>query len=68
MQTTDFFGLYKDQRAEYKNESVMEIYKLIYRFSIERLITYLSEDSFLITLLSYLQETQLKRLYQRPVL
>lgn len=46
----------------------MQIYKLIFRFSIERLIDYLAKDVFLVTLLSYVQSTQLERFHQRSVL
>ena len=56
-QTTDFFGFYTGQESDEKNESVLEIYKLIFRFSIERLITYLSEDTFLVILLSYIRSS-----------
>jgi len=53
---------------ESKKESVLETYKLIFRFSIEKLLHYLSNDSFLVILLSYIQDSQLQRFHQRPVL
>ena len=44
------------------------MYKLIFRFSIEKLLNYLSKDTFLVIMLSYIKDTQLQRFHQRPVL
>ena len=44
--TSDFHGLFKDMDLEDKKNEVMKIYKLIFRFSIEKLSTYLKDDSF----------------------
>ena len=55
--TNNFFGLLGTKNIEEKKESVLETYKLIFRFSIEKLLKYLSNDSFLIILLSYIQDS-----------
>ena len=55
--TNDFFGLLKGQDQETKKETVLDYYKLIFRFSIGKLMAYLQEDTFLILMLQYLKET-----------
>ena len=44
LQTCDFFGLLKGKEMEEKKDSVLETYKLIFRFSIEKLLNYLNDD------------------------
>ena len=67
-QTFDFHGLLADLRLEEKKEKVLQIYKLIFRFSIDKLIYYIKDDFFLILFLYYFQDTQMKRAHQREVL
>ena len=62
-QTCDFHGLLKDLSMQEKKEHVLQTYKLIFRFSIDKLLNYLKNDSFLIMLLHYLQDTQLQRIH-----
>tara|TARA_B110000285_G_scaffold205526_1_gene243350 strand:- start:520 stop:807 length:288 start_codon:yes stop_codon:yes gene_type:complete len=40
-ETNNFFGLFKDETLEEKKTQVLMIYKLIFRFSIEKLTDYL---------------------------
>lgn len=44
------------------------IYKLIFRFSIEKLADYLKNDMFIIILFQYIQSTKLRRIHERQVL
>jgi hypothetical protein len=44
------------------------IYKLIFRFSIEKLTDYLKNDMFIIILFQYIQSTKLRRIHERQVL
>ena len=46
----------------------LETYKLIFRFSIEKLTNFLSKDTFLVLLQQYLMATQMRRIHQRTVL
>lgn len=50
-QAFDFFGIMADEDIESKKTQVLRIYKLIFRFSIEKLTNYLKNDMFLIILL-----------------
>ena len=67
-ETIDFHGLFRGQDLEDKTNEVMKIYKLIFRFSIDKLSNYLKDDSFLIIIMQYLKDTQLQRFHQRNVL
>ena len=51
----DFFGLLGGMEIDDKKDSVLQTYKLIFRFSIEKLLNYLRDDSFLVILLQYIQ-------------
>ena len=64
-QTTDYFGILKDMDIEVKKSLALETYKLIFRFSIEKLTKFLDDDSFILLFLQYIKETQLKRVHQR---
>ena len=44
LQTCDFFGLLKDKEIDEKKDSVLETYKLLFRFSIEKLLNYLDDN------------------------
>lgn len=44
------------------------IYKLIFRFSIEKLTNYLKNDMFLAILFQYLKDTNFSRIHERHVL
>ena len=46
-ETNNFFGLLKDETLEEKKTKVLMIYKLIFRFSIEKLADYLKNDMFI---------------------
>jgi len=61
--TDNFFGFLGQSSLEAKKESVLETYKLIFRFSIEKLLNYLSNDSFLVVLLSYIKDSHLERFH-----
>jgi hypothetical protein len=67
-QTKNFFNLLGDKSVEEKKDSVLEIYKLIFRFSIEKLLKILDNDAFLIIILSYIKDSRMERFHQRPVL
>ena len=47
---------------------MLDIYKLIFRFSIQKLIKFLSNESFLLILLQYLKTTQMERVHTRQVM
>lgn len=57
-QTTDYFGILKDMDIEVKKSLALETYKLIFRFSIEKLTKFLDDDSFILLFLQYIKETQ----------
>jgi hypothetical protein len=67
-ETRNFFGNLAGSDLEEKKQSVLEMYKLIFRFSIEKLLNYLCKDTFIVMLLSYVKDTSLERFHQRPVL
>lgn len=66
--TNDFFGIFKAMDLDSKKTLALETYKLIFRFSIEKLIVNLEDDSFITVFLQYLFETQLRRINEREVL
>ena len=64
----NFFGLLENEDLETKKDRVLLTYKLIFRFSNEKLIIFIKDDSFLALLLNYIRETQRQRFHQRSVL
>mgnify|MGYP000891429231 CR=1 FL=1 len=53
---------------ESKKAQVLMIYKLIFRFSIEKLTNYLKNDMFIVILLQYIKNTSFGRIHARQVL
>ena len=66
--SNDFFGVLKDLDINQKKIYVLDIYKLMFRFSVGKLIKYLAKPEFLCVILQYLQETQMRRIHMREVL
>ena len=48
---------------EVKKSLALETYKLIFRFSIEKLTNFLEDESFILLFLQYIKESQLKRIH-----
>ena len=67
-QAYDFFGVLVGENIDAKKAQVLMIYKLIFRFSIEKLTNYLKNDMFLAILFQYLQDTKFSRIHERQVL
>ena len=63
--SNDFFGYLKGMDLNEKKSLVLNDYKLIYRFSIGKLMNYISEETFLLILMQYLNKTQMHRIHQR---
>ena len=55
--TTDFFGVLKHLDLKEKKMHVLTIYRLLFRFSIQTLISQLENPEFLIIVLQYLKDT-----------
>jgi hypothetical protein len=53
----NFFGFLENEDLDTKKDRVLQTYKLIFRFSIEKLILFIKDDSFLAILLHYIRET-----------
>jgi hypothetical protein len=66
--TMDFFGILSDKSPEERKEVVLDIYKLIFRFSIQKLIKYLDDFRILQLLVQYMKTTQMERAHTRLVL
>lgn len=66
--TKDFFGLLESKSKEESKMMVLETYKLIFRFSIGKLIEYLKDESFVMILLQYIRDTKMQRVHKREVL
>ena len=49
--SVDFFGLLFGCTTDQKKVRVLDTYKLIFRFSIGKLMNYLKEDSFILILI-----------------
>jgi hypothetical protein len=64
-ETNTFFGLLNEESLEEKKKKVLQIYLLIFRFSIEKLSDYLKNDMFIMVLYQYIQSTQLRRIHER---
>mgnify|MGYP006952861190 FL=1 len=66
--TQDFFGHLKNRSLEYKKMKTLEIYRLIVRFSIEKVREVSDTEVFQIIVLQYIKSTRLERLHQKDVL
>ena len=66
--TQDFFGHLKNRSLEYKKMKTLEIYRLIVRFSIEKVRVVSDTEVFQIIVLQYIKSTRLERLHQKDVL
>lgn len=64
----DFFHILNNVSLDERKSRTLETYKLIFRFSIEKLTNFLIQDSFLLLLLQYLKESQMQRIHERTVL
>ena len=62
-ESNDFLGLFAGKDLEQSKDEVMGIYKLIFRFSIDKLLNYLRDDGFLIMMLQYVKDTQMQRFH-----
>jgi hypothetical protein len=66
--TYDFFGILAEVDPDEQKALVLDTYKLIFRFSIQKLIKYLGDFHFLLLLLQYLKSTQMERAHTRLVM
>lgn len=66
--TYNFFGVVATEDLERKKTIVLDTYKLIFRFSIQKLIKYLDDFCFLQLVLQYLKSTQMQRAHTRQVM
>ena len=66
--TYDFFGILAEVDPEEQKALVLDTYKLIFRFSIQKLIKYLGDFHFLNLFLQYLKSTQMERAHTRLVM
>ena len=66
--SNDFFGVFQDQDLNSMKLKVLDVYKLIFRFSIGKLVDYLGKPELMIMILQYLQDTQMERVHTRSVL
>ena len=55
--TNDFFGLLKDKPIEIKKMKVLEIYRYIFRFCIEKLRNYVDNPFLMMITLQYVKST-----------
>lgn len=53
-QTTDYFGILKDMELLVKKSLALETYKLIFRFSIEKLTKFLEDEAFILLFMQYI--------------
>ena len=53
-QTTDYFGILKDMELLVKKSLALETYKLIFRFSIEKLSKFLEDEAFILLFMQYI--------------
>ena len=66
--TDDFMGYLKDQSMELKKIKILEIYRHLYRFSLEKVKQFIDNPAFIIICLQYLKMTRMERIHQREVL
>ena len=64
----DFFGVLAGVDEDQKQAQILQTYKLIFRFSIEKLLKFLEDYTFLAILMKYLQETKMRNVHSRKVL
>jgi hypothetical protein len=64
----DFLGYLKDYTAEIKKVKVLEIYRFLYRFSLEKVRQFVGDPSFYIICLHYLQDSKMQRMHQKKIL
>lgn len=66
--TQDFFGYLKNRSLDYKKMKTLEIYRLIVRFSIEKVRLVSDTEVFQIIILQYIKSSKLSRIHQKDVL
>ena len=66
--SNDFLGHLKDLNAEAKKVKVLDIYRFLYRFSLEKVRLFIDNPSFMIICLSYFMDTKMLRIHQRQIL
>lgn len=66
--TQDFFGYLKNRSLDYKKMKTLEIYRLIVRFSIEKVRLVSDTEVFQIIILQYIKSSRLSRIHQKDVL
>ena len=66
--TADFMGHLAGQCMELKKVKILEIYRHLYRFSLDKVKQYIDNPAFMIITLQYLKETRMHRIHQRQVL
>ena len=64
----EFFGVLANQSLEDKKSNVLQLYMLIFRFSVEKLKVFIKQDSYMIMLCQYIKNSQFKRMHSRKVL
>ena len=57
----DFYGELKEVNFASKKRQVMDIYKLFFRFSVEKLFFFVDQLDLIIILIQYIMETNMKR-------
>jgi hypothetical protein len=61
--TRDFFGTQSRLPLLDRKMLAVEMYKLIFRFSIEKLTKFLAQDSFMVILMQYLADTKMELIH-----
>ena len=64
----DFFGYLKDKSVEARKLKVLNIYKYYYRFTQEKIRTYVDHPLLMLFTLQYLKDTKMKRIHTRDTL
>ena len=66
--TDDFMGYLGGQSMELKKIKILEIYRHLYRFSLEKVKQFIDNPAFMIICLQFLKMTRMERIHQREVL
>ena len=64
----DFLGHLKGKDIEVKKMKILEIYRYLFRFSIERVKQFIDEPIMMLILLEYIKKTKLKRIHNSKTL
>jgi len=66
--TDDFMGHLSEETMESRKIKILQIYRHLYRFSLEKVKQFIDNPAFMVICLEYLKKTHMERIHQREVM